>query len=99
MVPWFIDINKDAFGVEPICAVFSEHGIKIAPSTCCACKSCTPSARTVRDTGLGEEIRRVLHDRELGRDLVGARKVWRLLRRPGAFQADCPLRRGAPDAR
>lgn len=73
----FIDINKYAFGVEPICAVLSEHGIKIAPSTYCARQTRTPSARTVRDTGLGEEIWRVIHDHELGRGLAGARKIWR----------------------
>ena len=52
----FIDMNKDVFGVEPICAVLSEHGVKIAPSTYYARKSRAPSARAVRDTGLGEEI-------------------------------------------
>lgn len=77
----FIDIHKDAFGVEPICAVLSEHGVKIAPSTYYASRVRPPSARTVRDTGLGEEIWRVFHDRDLGRGLAGARKVWHLLAR------------------
>lgn len=63
----FIDANKDAFGVEPICAVLSEYGVKIAPSTYYARKARPPSARTVRDTVLGEEVWRVFHDPELAR--------------------------------
>ena len=77
----FIDMNKDVFGVEPICAVLSEHGVKIAPSTYYSAKTRAPSARAVRDTGLGEEIWRVFHDRDLGRGLAGARKAWHLLKR------------------
>ena len=77
----FIDANKAQFGVEPICAVLSEHGVKIAPSTYYSAKTRAPSARAVRDTGLGEEIWRVFHDRDLGRGLAGARKAWHLLKR------------------
>ncbi len=33
MIVASIDAYKDRFGVEPICRVLSEHGIKIAPST------------------------------------------------------------------
>ena len=77
----FIDVHKDAFGVEPICTVLSEHGVKIAPSTYYARRTRPPSARTVRDEGLGEEIWRVFHDRDLGRGVAGARKVWHLLTR------------------
>jgi len=29
----YIRLHKEEFGVEPICRVLSEHGIKIAPST------------------------------------------------------------------
>lgn len=81
MVSAFIDAHKDAFGVEPICAVLSEHGVKIAPSPCYARRARPPSARAVRDAGLVREIRRVFADRELGRGVAGARKVWHLLRR------------------
>jgi putative transposase len=93
VVTAFIDMNKDVFGVEPICAVLSEHGVKIAPSTYYARKSRAPSARAVRDTGLGEEIWRVFHDRELGRGLAGARKVWRLLKREGVEERFGPIAR------
>jgi len=61
--------------------VLSEHGVKIAPSAYYASRTRPPSARTVRDTGLGEEIWRVFHDRDLGRGLAGARRVWHLLAR------------------
>jgi putative transposase len=29
----YIDAHRDRFGVEPICVVFAEHGVPIAPST------------------------------------------------------------------
>jgi putative transposase len=77
----FIDDYKDRFGVEPICRVLSGHGCKIAPSTYYAAKSRPVSARATRDAALQVEIDRVFHDRNLGRGLAGARKVWRLLRR------------------
>lgn len=83
----FIDEVKDQFGVEPICAVLSEHGVKIAPRTYYAAKVPPPSARAVRDTGLGEEIWRVFHARDLGRGVAGARKVWHLLKRDATIEA------------
>jgi len=85
VVTAFIDVHKDAFGVEPICTVLSEHGVKIAPSTYYARASRPPSARMVRDAGLGEEIWRVFHDRDLGRGVAGARKVWHLLKRDASI--------------
>jgi putative transposase len=77
----FIDDYKDRFGVEPICRVLSGHGCKIAPSTYYAAKRRPASARATRDAALQVEIDRVFHDRNLGRGLAGARKMWRLLRR------------------
>ena len=77
----FIDDHRDWFGVEPICRVLSEHGCQIAPSTYYASKTRPASARAVRDAGLLVEIGRVFGDRNLGRGLAGARKVWHLLRR------------------
>ncbi len=29
----YLHTHKDRFGVEPICRVLTEHGVKIAPST------------------------------------------------------------------
>ena len=33
MIVAYIDAYRDRFGVEPICAVLSDHGVTIAPST------------------------------------------------------------------
>ena len=38
----YIDAYRHRFGVDPICAVLSEHGIKIAPSTYYAAKARGP---------------------------------------------------------
>jgi putative transposase len=48
----FISDRKAEFGVEPICAVLSEHGAKIAPSTyydAVAAAARRPSRRALRD--------------------------------------------------
>jgi putative transposase len=90
----FIDAHKDAFGVEPICRVLRHHSLaKIAPSTYYAFKSRPPSPRSLRDEELLVEIRRVFTDRELGRGLYGAKKVWRQLRREGIAVARCTVER------
>ncbi len=74
----FIDDHHARFGVEPICRVLTEHGVKIAPSTYYAARNRPPSARAVRDERVLDEIRRV-HDASGGR--YGARKVYHQLRR------------------
>ena len=51
--------NKADLGVEPICQVLPQSGMKIAPSTYYAAKSRPPSARAVRDDALKAEIGRV----------------------------------------
>lgn len=33
MIVDYIDAYRSQFGVDPICAVLTEHGISIAPST------------------------------------------------------------------
>ena len=81
MVVEFIDAHKERFGVEPICAVLRAQGCGIASSTYYASKSRPPSARSRRDALVLAEIRRVHHDRRIGRCVYGARKVWRHLRR------------------
>lgn len=67
-------------GVEPICDVLSEHGMKIAPSTYYAAKSRGPSRRAVADAALLVVIRD-LWDRNHG--LYGVVKMWHALRRTG----------------
>lgn len=89
----FIDEHRSRFGVEPICRVLSEHGVKIAPSGYYAFKKRPASARTLRDEELVVEIERVFWDRNLGRGISGPRKVWRLLRRDGVNVARCTVER------
>jgi putative transposase len=73
--------------------VLSEHGIQIAPSTYYAFKKRLPSPRSLRDGELKEVITAVFHDRDKGRGLAGARKMWHLLRRDGIVVARCTLER------
>ena len=80
MIAFIVD-HRERFGVEPICRVLNGHGCKIAPSTYYAAKTRPASARAIRDAALLVEIDRVFHDRNLGRGLAGARKVWHLLLR------------------
>ena len=93
MVVQFIDDHRDRFGVEPICRVLTEHGVKIAPSGYYAFKKRPASARAVSDAELVVQIERVFWDRDLGRGISGARKVWRLLRREGVIVARCTVER------
>jgi len=52
-----------------------------------------PSPRDIRDEQLKEQIMRVWEDREKGRRLYGARKVWLQLRREGIEVARCTVER------
>lgn len=78
------------WGVEPICAVLSEHGVKIAPSTYYEWKDKLPSKRAERDGVLLEHIRRV-HAENFG--VYGPRKVWLTLNREGVPVARCTVER------
>jgi len=89
----FIDEHRSRFGVEPICRVLTEHGVKIAPSGYYAFKARPASARTVRDQHLVAQIERVFWDRQLGRGVAGVRKVWRLLGREDIPVARCTVER------
>ena len=80
----FIEVFKGQFGVEPICRVLSEHGVKIAPSTFYAARKRVPSPRAVRDAVVFEHIVRIYSSPKVGRRLYGARKVWRELARETA---------------
>jgi putative transposase len=78
------------WGVEPICAVLTEHGLPIAPSTYYEQVGHTPSARERRDAELLVEIRRVHRDNY---GVYGARKVWLTLNREGIAVARCTVER------
>lgn len=89
----FIDDHRDRFGVDPICRVLTEHGVKIAPSGYYAFKKRPASVRALRDEELIAEIERVFWDRKLGRGISGVRKMWHLLRREGIVIARCTVER------
>jgi len=86
----FVDGYREAYGVEPICAV-----LPIAPSTYYEQKARQADPlrlpeRARRDAVLCEEIERVWHE---NRQLYGARKVWRQLHREGIEVARCTVER------
>ena len=83
MVVGFVDDHRNRFGVEPICRVLTQHGIKIAPNSYYAHRRRAACARAVRDERVLAEITRVFHDPDLGRGLYGARKVTAQLARDG----------------
>lgn len=78
------------WGVEPIYAVLSEHGLPILPSTYYEHVSKSPTGRDRRDAMLINEIRRV-HADNYG--VYGARKVWLTLNREGTPVARCTIER------
>ncbi|WP_327668083.1 MULTISPECIES: IS3 family transposase [unclassified Streptomyces] len=86
----YIDQYKHLFGVQPICDVLAETDAPIAPSTYYAAHTRPPSARSLRDAELTEEIRRI-HTENYG--VYGARKVHAALAREGAAVARCTIER------
>jgi transposase InsO family protein len=76
----YIDAHRDRFGVEPICAVLSEHGVTIAPSTYYA-----RLQQRVTDAELAEaylvNVLVDLHRANWG--VYGVRKLWHAARRAG----------------
>ena len=86
----FVDEHRETYGVEPICAV-----LPIAPSTYYEQKAreTDPSRlpeRIRRDVMLCKEIDRVWHE---NREVYGARKVWKQLRREEIPVARCTVER------
>ena len=86
----FIDAERAAYGVEPICRV-----LPIAPSTYSEVKAREADrsrwpARAGRDARLREHIRRVWEENFR---VYGVRKVWRQLRREGFAVVRCTVAR------
>jgi transposase InsO family protein len=86
----FIDENRGAYGVEPICKV-----MQIAPSTYWlhAQRQARPELRperAKRDDVLAHEVRRVW---QANMQVYGVRKVWRQLHREGLEVARCTVAR------
>ena len=88
----YIDEHRDEFGVEPICAVLKDAGVKIAPSTYYAVKTRPPSARSVTDVKVLEKVRKVHAAKNEG--TYGAEKVWAQVAAKAAWPG--PGWRGAP---
>jgi putative transposase len=87
----FIDTHREEFGVEPICRVLTEHGLKVAPSTYYEARTRKPSKRALRDAEITELIRAARQHRFVAR--FGARKMWLYLRRAGHDVARCTIER------
>ena len=86
----FIDAQRDAYGVEPICRM-----LPIAPSTYFRHKShhadpSRRSARAKRDDDLRAIIRRIWTEHH---QVYGPRKVWRQMGRENLRAARCRVRR------
>ena len=86
----FIDQHRQAYGVEPICAV-----LPIAPSTYFLRKAqqadaTRRSTRARRDDERRTAIQRVWDEHD---QVYGPRKVWRQLRREGVRVARCTVER------
>jgi len=86
----YIDAHRERFGVEPICAVLSKAGTKIAPSSYYAAKTRPPSARAIADGQLLEVMRQV-HRENYG--VYGVRKMHAELNRRGHRIARCTVHR------
>lgn len=78
------------WGVESICTVLTEHGVKIAPSTYYEHQDGRVSRRQGRNELLREQILRV-HGENYA--VYGARKVWLQLNREGIRVARCTVER------
>lgn len=83
----FIEEDKDRtdggrrWGVEPICRVLTQQGVKIAPATYYAAKAGPPSLRAVRDAAFKAGIADVHATND---DAYGAVKMQRALQRERA---------------
>jgi putative transposase len=81
------------WGVEPICAVLSEHGITIAPSTFYEHLGRTgPSKQQIKDDELADRILELRQANPLNQRL-GSRKTWIRLRSNGIDIARCSVER------
>lgn len=94
----FIGEHKDStagglrWGVEPMCAVLTEHGIDISPSTYYEWVDRAPTTRQRRD----EDLVAVMVSERTTKPLVaalGSRKMWLYLRGRGHDVARCTIER------
>jgi len=83
------------WGVEPMCAVLSEHGVPISPSTYYEWITKVPTRRELRDAELIELITAQREDKKTGKfvQTLGSRKMWIRLRGQGHDVARCTVER------
>ena len=83
------------WGVEPMCAVLSEHGVPISASTYYEWITKTPTRRQLRDAELVEIITAQREDKKTGKfvQTLGSRKLWIRLRGQGHEVARCTVER------
>ena len=75
-----VDAHKERFGVEPICRVLTEHGIKIAPSTYYQRAVSPVSAAELADAYAANTLVDLYRK---NRGVYGVRKLWHTARRAG----------------
>ena len=81
MIVDYIDEYRHRFGVDPICSVLREHGIKIAPSTYYAAKKRgAVSAAALEEAYAANTVHRLY---VANRRLYGMRKMWHAMKRAG----------------
>ncbi len=80
------------WGVEPMCAVLAEHGIKISPSTYYEWVAKKPTRQQLRDAEVTQLILSVRAANKLNVRL-GSRKMWIKLRGQGHEVARCTVER------
>jgi putative transposase len=83
------------WGVEPMCAALSEHGITISPSTYYEQVAKAPTRAQLRDEQVAELIRAEREHPGYGRfaSTLGSRKMWIRLRGKGHDVARCTVER------
>lgn len=83
------------WGVEPMCAVLSEHGVPISPSTYYEWITKAPTRRQLRDTELVDILAAQRQDKRTGKfvQTLGSRKMWIRLRGQGHEVARCTVER------
>ena len=93
----FIDVNRERFGVVPICRALSAHGIQIAPRTYWAQLSSAPSKRSLWDAAVTEILAGIYEPDQRGRrppeSLYGSLKMWAYLQRQGIPAAKSTIER------
>jgi len=76
----YIHAYRGRFGVEPICAVLSEHDMKIAPQTYYRWRSCPVRLAELEEAYL---VNQVVDLYRCNKCVYGVRKMWRAARRAG----------------